>query len=461
MHYYARTGRQEALDHTELSLTKMAQGGIYDQLGGGFARYSTDAEWKVPHFEKMLYDNGQLLSVYAEAYQLTHKPLYHNVVDETVQFLEREMQSPEGGFYAALDADSEGEEGKFYTWTSEEIDNNLTDPDIRALIKAHYGIDKAGAWENGKNILLIAKDPATLAYENEGDEDAIQAQLEKGKAQLFQQRAKRTRPGLDDKVLTAWNALVIKGLSDAFRVFQKPHYLTLAQTNVSFILDNMMEGNTLYRSYKNVHTKITAFLDDYALLIQALIHFYQATFEEKMLNRALTLTETVFEQFFDEKTGMFQYKGHDQPQLITQKFEIADNVIASPNSVMAKNLFYLSHYFDRSAFRERATTMLQTIHEQWQKQPYFFSNWGTLACHLTSHFYEVGITGEQAYEISRQIQHPYKPHKIVAATTHENTTLPLLQNRFAQNKTLIYVCRDKACQQPVTSAEEALAQMKE
>lgn len=459
MRYYARTKKQEAWDQTDLTLKKMAQGGIYDQLGGGFARYSTDKEWKVPHFEKMLYDNAQLITAYSEAYQVSQNPSYENVVKDTIGFLKREMLSPEGGFYSALDADSENEEGKFYTWTRSEFEEALPDGQQQALAKAHFGIDEAGLWENGKNILLVAKDEDILAEEWNMSVSDVKSKLDQAKKQLFETRKRRVRPGLDDKILTSWNALTVKGLADASEIFGNTEYIDLAKTNIDFLLNNLVSGNEVYRSFKEGEAKIEGFLDDYALLIQGLLHFYQVSFEEFYLTKARDLTEKAFSAFFDDNSGLFQFRPNHQPALITKKFEIADNVIASPNSVMAKNIFYLGHYFEQDDLKDRANQMFQTIADQWQKQPYFFSNWGTLATHLAGEFYEVAIAGKRAFEKKKTIQKDYKPHKVIAGTTTGDQNLPLLKNRFQNDKTFIYVCINKACKEPIEDPEAALNQL--
>ncbi len=456
MRYYARTGKQEAWEQTDLTLTKMAQGGIYDQLGGGFARYSTDKQWKVPHFEKMLYDNAQLITAYSEAYQISQNPSYKNVVRDTIGFLKREMLSPEGGFYSALDADSENEEGKFYTWTKAQLEEVLRDDELQSLAKAYFGIDDAGLWENDKNILLVAKDEQSLANEWNMAISDVKSKLTEAKSLLFEARKSRVRPGLDDKILTSWNALTIKGLADAAEVFADKEYHELAKTNIDFLLNNLVSGDEVYRSFKEGEAKIEGFLDDYALLIQGLLHFYQLSFDEFYLNKANAFAEKAFSSFFDENAGLFQFRPNHQQALITQKFEIADNVIASPNSVMAKNLFYLGHYFEQDALKNRAAQMFQTISDQWQKQPYFFTNWGTLATHLMDDFYEVAIAGPDSFEKKKALQKAYKPHKVMAGSTEGNSELSLLKNRFQNEKTLIYVCQNKACKEPVENPDKAL-----
>lgn len=457
LRYYRRTEKPEALDHTNRSLIQMARGGIYDQLGGGFARYSTDQYWKVPHFEKMLYDNGQLLSLYAEAYQLTKKPIYKQVVEGITNFLEREMRSPEGGFYSALDADTEGEEGKFYTWTEAEIEEIITDPTTLKLTKPHFGIGGGSLWENGKHVLQVVRDVSQLA-EDEGMQEAdVEEHLRSAKDQLFRKREERTRPGVDDKILLSWNALVLRGLVDAYIVMGDPHYLTLASQNLTFLQSTMTEGNTLYRTYKDGIRKIQGFLDDYALMIQALLAYYSATFEEDKLALAYELQTYVDGEFYDENIGLYQYTAKDQPALISQKFEVSDNVIASPNSITAQNLYYLAHFYAIKNYNERAKHMLQTIHDQWHKNPYFFSNWGSLATHLVDTFYEIAITGPEALQKRLALAQCFIPHQVSAGTLKGDTTLPLLANRWKKDQTQIFICEDTHCKQPVTAVDEALS----
>ena len=459
LRYYSRAKKSEALDHTNRSLIQMARGGIYDQLGGGFARYSTDQYWKVPHFEKMLYDNGQLLSLYAEAYQLTKNPLYKQVVEGITNFLEREMRSPEGGFYSALDADTEGEEGKFYTWTEAEIEEVITDPTTLKLTKVHFGIGGDSHWEGGKHVLQVVREVSELAADEGMQEADVEAHLQSAKDQLFQKREERTRPGVDDKILLSWNALALKGLIDAYTVLGDPHYLRLAGQNLAFLQATIVDGNTLYRTYKDGTRKIHGFLDDYALMIQALLAYYSVTFEEDKLAWAYELQTYVDGEFYDSAIGLYQYTAKDQPSLISQKFEVSDNVIASPNSVTAQNLYYLAHFYGLTSYRERASRMLQNVHDQWQQNPYFFSNWGCLATHLVDSFYEVAITGKDALQKRLGLAEHFNPHQVTAGSLDGETTLPLLENRWKPDETRIFICEDTHCKQPVETVAEALAQL--
>jgi len=290
LHYYYLSGNKEALKAVNTTLNKMAAGGIYDQIGGGFSRYSTDEVWKVPHFEKMLYDNAQLVSLYSAAYQLTKDPAYKTVVAETLNFINRELTSPEGGFYSSLDADSESVEGKFYVWTLDELQFVLGAK--AGLVKDYYQVTQKGNWENNQNILFKTDDDKKIANTYKITEEELMIRIKEAKELLLAARSKRVRPALDDKILTAWNALMLKGYCDAYRTFDEPEYLKMALRNADFILQNMKaEDNGLSRNYKNGKATIAAFLDDYAFTISAFISLYRVTFDEQWLNQALKLAE--------------------------------------------------------------------------------------------------------------------------------------------------------------------------
>ncbi|MEL6844091.1 MAG: thioredoxin domain-containing protein, partial [Bacteroidota bacterium] len=319
----------------DVSLERMALGGIYDQLGGGFARYSVDPYWRVPHFEKMLYDNGQLVSLYAEAYLQKPNPLYERVVRQTIAFVERELMSEEGGFYASLDADSEGEEGKFYVWRYSEVDKVVGEK-LFPYFRDYYNLRPNGNWEDGKNTLFALEDEGEFAMRMGMDPIAFMEQMEEGRRLLFEERKHRVRPGLDDKILTSWNALMLKGLADAYRVWGDEHFLDLARRNAQFLIDNVAtaEGQ-LYRSYKAGKASINAFLDDYANLIEALVSLYEVSFEEKWLNQAILHLEYVRKYFFDDESGMFFYSSSEDPILVRRKTETQDDVIPSSNATLA------------------------------------------------------------------------------------------------------------------------------
>jgi len=350
LNYYFYSKDVVVLDHFTLSLDKMAEGGIYDQVGGGFARYSVDQYWKVPHFEKMLYDNAQLLSLYAKAYRLTKKPLYKRVIQETIGFVERELFQGEGGFYSALDADSEGVEGKFYVWEKEEVDRVLGDNS--SIFSEYYEVLKNANWEEG-NILHIKKDKSDLLEKYNIEEEEFDHLLKESKDKLLKVRAKRIRPGLDDKFLTSWNALLIKGYLESYKAIGDEAYLEKANQIADFIVERMSKsGVQLFRTYKNGDSRINAFLDDYSFTIEAFIALYQVSFDETWLQRANTMTAYVIENFYDDKSGMFFYTSVKDAELIARKMEVMDNVIPSSNASMAESLYLLGNILGKPEYVE-------------------------------------------------------------------------------------------------------------
>lgn len=458
LHYYFLTKNEEALTAAEVTLKNMARGGIYDQVGGGFARYSTDADWKVPHFEKMLYDNGQLVSLYAEAGQITADPMYERVVRETLEFVRREMTSPEGGFYSSLDADSEGREGKFYVWDLSEIRSVLGQDADWAT--AYYGVSEEGNWE-GVNILLRPKDhgPATRKQGFSGEE--AEEKIREINKKLLAYRNKRIRPALDDKILTSWNGLMLRGYIDAYRAFGEKEFLDAAVQNARFILEKMKrDDGGLHHVYAGGEASVNGFLDDYAFFISALIALYQVTFSPEWLTEALAFTEYVEKHFADPNTGMFFYTSDLDPALIARQKEIPDNVIPSSNSEMAKNLFVLGHYFYREEYIGQAVKMLQLVQTDAMKNGPYYANWDILMSWLARPPYEVAITGTRHKELARRLNERYLPGVFLSgAATPEEAALELLRDKFVSGKNLIYVCQDKVCQRPVESVEEALEQI--
>jgi uncharacterized protein YyaL (SSP411 family) len=489
---------KKALEAVKVTLDRMAMGGIYDQAGGGFARYSTDAFWKVPHFEKMLYDNGQLVSLYSYAYQLTKDPLYKTVVYETLEFVERELTSPQvpnggRGFYSSLDADAEGEEGKFYIWTKSEI-QNLLGKDAQLIID-YYNITDSGNWEKGRNILFRTKPDEVFAAEKKITVQQLQEQVAKAKKQLLAARSQRFRPALDDKILTAWNALMLTGYVDAYRVFDDKKFLERALENAGFILNNMLSDNgRLNRNYKEGKSSINAFLDDYAFTIQAFISLYQATFDEKWLSCAEKLLKYTLEHFFDPKSGMFYYTSDQDPGLIARKMEIPDNVIPASNSQMAVNLYLLGEYFyqegvgDPNPFTVRQTPFFRSfiskvcqknkVSENISKKEYikkskrmlnnvkvdmvrngpYYANWALLLTYFIHPIVEVAIVGDEWEARRKELDQNYLPHMLLTGGKTEGT-LPLLAGKLIQGQTTIFVCKNKACQLPSTNVQEALKQL--
>jgi uncharacterized protein YyaL (SSP411 family) len=438
---------------TMLTLEKMAFGGIYDQVGGGFSRYSVDSKWHVPHFEKMLYDNAQLISLYAEAYQYTKMPLFKEVVQETVAWIRREMTSNEGLFYAALDADSDGVEGKFYVWTKEEFEGVLGKD--AELLHEYFNVTEEGNWEEEEtNILLRKFTQEDYAAVKGLKVLELEQRILEAKNKLLAAREQRIRPGLDDKCLTAWNSLLIKALAEASLVFEEDNYYEMAKKAANFILENLKTPDGgLYRNYKNDKASISGFLDDYAFFIEALTSLYAVDFDESWLQEADNLTQYVLTQFKDEEGPMFFYTTSTGTSLIARKHEIMDNVISSSNSVMAQNLQTLGLLLDKEHYTEAAGLMLDSIFPQIKTYGSAYSNWGIQLLNEVFGINEIAITGSDNSLLRKELNAYYIPNKITISGT--NSTLPLLKDKQS-NETKIYICRNKACQLPVTTVDEAL-----
>lgn len=454
--FHHRTGDEKALKGVKATLDNMAAGGIYDHLGGGFARYSTDDEWKVPHFEKMLYDNGQIVSLYAEAYKLTADPLYKQVAEETLAFVKRELTSPEGGFYASIDADSEGEEGRFYVWQKTEIDSILDDPKAAAVFADFFEIKEKGNWE-GKNILYRRKTAEQICRKYNLSSDELDRMIRKAKEKLFAARSQRVRPALDDKILTSWNSLMLKGFVDACHAFGNEEYLEAALKNGRFISDKMMQEDfRLNRNYKDGKSSINGFLDDYALTIQAFITLYEATFEEAWLYKADGLAQYALKHFSDIETGMFYYTSDLDPPLVVRKRELSDNVIPGSNSAMARGLFYLGLYLYKEDYLTRARQMMHNMAPVISESaaPHFYSNWLLLHEALVRPPFEVAVIGPDFDRLRRQMMSRYQPNAIFLGGADEGS-LELLKNKKVDGETLIYVCVNKVCKLPVREVEEA------
>jgi uncharacterized protein YyaL (SSP411 family) len=436
------------------TLEKMAMGGIYDHVGGGFARYSVDGQWHVPHFEKMLYDNAQMLSLYAEAYQYSRSPKFKEVADETISWLKREMLSDKGLFYSALDADSEGVEGKFYVWDKREFDEVLAED--ASLLHDYFDVNDIGNWEEEHTNILRTKYAEEEYASVKGiTTQELQGKILEAKAKLLERREKRIRPGLDDKCLTSWNAMTIRGLIDCAQVFENSDYYDLAARAANFILSDLKtsEGE-IYRNYKNDKKSIPGFLDDYAFLIDALLGLYEVDFNERWLEEAKGLMDYVLHNFEDSNPAMLFYTSKNGEPLIARKHEIMDNVIPSSNSMMAQNLQRLGLIFDLQEFSDRAKSMLNAVHSQIKSYGSAYSNWAIQLLYEVFGLNEIAIVGNEALDIKRQFNHSYIPNKLFLAGT--NSELPLLKGKQS-SETKIYICRNKACQLPVGSVDEALA----
>jgi uncharacterized protein YyaL (SSP411 family) len=419
----------------------MASGGIYDQVGGGFSRYSTDIWWKVPHFEKMLYDNGQLLSLYANAFHAFGKKRYLEVCKETALFVQRELLSPEGGFYSALDADSEGVEGKFYVWSIEELKSELTEEEFH-LANNCYFLDDKGFWEHG-NYILMRKN---------FDETSIE--LEQLNNKLLNLRSARIRPGLDDKILLSWNAMMLKGLADVYRVSSDPNYLELALKNLAFIEKEMILSNDeLWHSWKNGSGKIDGFLEDYVWLTEAYISLYHATWNEQYLFKAKKLTEKTIEIFPEAGSGLLFYTSERHGEWVARQMETSDNVIPASNSMFANILRTLGIYFGKAEWIARSKEMLQTVKNELIGYGPGYSNWLNLAAHDLYPSYELVVTGSQAKEQTKELMVNYYP-QVLIAVAEEDSYLSICEGRILGNDTIFYLCRESMCERPVNSILE-------
>jgi uncharacterized protein YyaL (SSP411 family) len=456
--YAQQFNHQASHDFVQLTLRKMAFGGLYDQIGGGFARYSTDLSWKVPHFEKMLYDNAQLISLYAHAFQQYQNPVYKTIVEESLAFIQREMTSPEGLFYSALDADSAGHEGLFYLWTLSEIDKLLKGDAV--IFKDYFQMNEIGFWEQDFYILMRSEQEDEIAQKHGLSYSELQAKISRWKSQLLEIRTKRIRPALDDKQLVAWNALMINAYLDAYKAIGTSDYYQIAEHSLQQLLKIMDRGNTtLYHTYNNQQAKIEAYLDDYAFVIEALLKIYQLSFNEKYLETAHAYLSKVIELFYHETNGMFYFSQAGQSHLAHRNIEIQDNVIPSSNSTMSKNLMLLGRLLERDDYQQIARQMLQNIISQLESHPSAYANWAFVMLSDLQPQTEIAIVGKDSIELLNQLNRNYFPLLVIAGS-REPSKLSLLKNRFVAEKTLLYICENHACQLPIESVEEAILRLK-
>lgn len=452
----------ELEDFVELTLTKMAYGGIYDQIGGGFSRYAVDDRWHVPHFEKMLYDNAQLVSIYAKAYQHLNNEEFKIVVTETLDFVQRELTNKQGAFYSSLDADSEtkdGEfkEGAFYTWTEDELKSILKE-DFE-LFQAYYNINSLGKWEDNQFILYKTNAFDEFSKLNTLSLDELNSKVLDWKSKLFQARASRSRPRTDDKILTSWNAMMLQSYIQAYRVLGDQKYLDIAIKNGRFLQENQIALNgSLFRNHKDGVSSIEGFSEDYAHTISAFIDLYQATLDESWLQTANELMQYTITHFFDDESSMFYFTSNTNTNLITRKIEVYDNVIPSSNSVLAHNLFKLSHYYSNKSYAEKAQQMLHNLSPDIKKTPTAYSNWLNLYLNYSNPYYEVAISGENAKVKVEELHHYYLPNILIAGAMSDSD-ITIMENRFNENETYIYVCVDGACKLPVTEIKPAVNQL--
>ena len=459
---YQQQGDGFALHMAEHTLKMMAYGGMYDQLGGGFARYSTDNEWLVPHFEKMLYDNALLARVYLHAWQVTGKPLYRRIVEETLDFVVRELRHEEGGFYSSYDADSEGEEGKFYVWSAGEIEQLLGAE--AALFRRYYDVTEVGNWE-GSNILNMKFDPEEVAESLGLDMTEMVSRLAAAKAKLYAARAQRVWPGLDDKVLTAWNGLMLAAFAEAGRVLQRADYTAVAQQNAQFLHETMRsENGRLRRTWKaGTKAKYNAYLEDYAYLADGLLALYQSDFEEKWFVWARELAEMMLTHFSDEQNGGFYDTSDDHEQLIQRPKDVQDNATPSANAMAAQVLLKLSLYTGNGRYWDIAENMTAALSEWMVRAPSGFAHWLGAAAFIMGQPQEVAIAGERGAAdteaLLEVVYNTYRPHVVVAVGLAGERVELLRERPLRHNKATAYVCRRFVCQQPVTEPEALANQL--
>ncbi|MDQ5809790.1 MAG: thioredoxin domain-containing protein [Actinomycetota bacterium] len=466
LRHYHRTGELGALSGVEDTLRAMANGGIYDQLGGGFARYSVDEYWLVPHFEKMLYDNALLSRLYLEAYQATGDAFYRRIAEETLDYVLRDMTSPEGGFYSAEDADSEGEEGKFYVWTPDEIEGALGPEDAKLAMR-FWDVTERGNFE-GKNILYVPRPPEAVAAEFGLSPEELWDRIVEIRAQLFAEREKRVRPGRDEKVLSAWNGLMLRSFALATRVLGREDYREAAEKNAAFLLEKLRVDGRLRRSYKDGQARLGGYLEDYAMVADGLVTLYEATFDVRWLVEADTLCDAISELFWDEERKFFYDTPADHEELVTRPRDVYDSAAPSGTSVATDVLLRLALLLDRDDYRRRAEAVLEELSGGMEKLPGAFGRLLAALDFSLAEPRELAIIGDpgspdtQALIVT--VYGLYLPNKVVAGRAEGDEEpaglIPLLADRPARDgKATAYVCVHYACKSPTTDPEELREQL--
>ncbi|GAB2808092.1 thioredoxin domain-containing protein [Ferruginibacter profundus] len=455
LQHYSVTGNKETLKIAGLTLKKMALGGIYDQVGGGFARYATDSFWKVPHFEKMLYDNGQLLSVYAHAYQLTKDDFYKKILDETIVFMEKSLAAPGGGYFSSLSADSDAGEGEYYAWKKSDFEK-VTGTD--QMLATYFHVSGQGNWKPGSNILYASQPPAEFAVANKISPGEFTAKMAIAKSKLLNERSRRIPPVTDSKIITAWNGMVLKGYADAYAATGTEDYLIKARACASFIEKNMLEKDGgLKRSFHEGKDVVAGFLDDYAWAALAFTRLYQVSFETRWITLARTLTDYVNRNFYNATTGLFYYASK-QNGLVLRKTEVADDAVPSANAVMAKVLYTLGIVYDDTTYSAAALRMYNNVAGRVKKMPCYHIEWCSFAALLSAKPYQVVIMGKEALIKNKELQQNYLPAGIVVGSINDEL-LPLMQGKLVAGKTLVYTCTNKMCKKPEEEIVKVLAQL--
>ncbi|MDP2089859.1 MAG: thioredoxin domain-containing protein [Flavobacteriaceae bacterium] len=454
LEYYQQTNNSEVLKAVNNSLTAMANGGIYDQIGGGFARYSVDSYWRVPHFEKMLYDNGQLISLYSNAYLVDKNLLYKKVISQTLDFVEDLLMDKNGGFYASLNADSEGEEGTFYIFTQEEIEKNF-DVDIAKFIIDYYHFTEEGNWEHRKNTLFTTYSPASYAQKTGISTKEVYILLQKATDELFNYRQKRIHPTTDTKILTAWNALMLQGFLDAFIALENPKYLAIALKNAYFLGNNLLKDDfSLYRNFKDGKASITGFLEDYAFLADAFLKLYQVTFNTHWLEISKNLIDYCITHFYDSTDEVFAFTSNLEKSLYVKKYEVFDNVTPSSNAVMANVLYRLGLLFDHQPYISIGEKLLKRMMPQLKNSGPYTAKWASLLGFMVSGAPTLAVIGPKSLAMALEIQRKSTSSILICGGIKEN--IPYLKDKLIEGKTSIYLCKNNSCSAPIFTIEEVL-----
>ncbi len=461
LRYYKRTKNENALEMVEKTCRKMANGGIYDQLGGGFHRYSVDAIWLAPHFEKMLYDNAQLTKVYLHLYQITKDEFYKRVAVETLEYIRREMLDEEGGFYTAQDADSEGVEGKFFIWTPQQIEEILGAEDAQ-IFNFYYDVSEEGNFEE-KNILNVKNSPRETAGVLKISEEKLKEKLENSRGKLFAEREKRIKPFRDEKILTAWNGLMLATFAEAAAILENENYLQIARKNADFIIENLQKDDYLLRSWKDGEAKLNAYLEDYANFADGLVELFQVSGEVKYLREAKRLADLMITEFWDEDGGGFFFTANNHEDLLVRSKDFQDNATPSGNSAAADVLLKLAHLLGDEKYSRFAVTVLRLYAPQIRRYPNAFGRSLSVSEFYLNPTKEIVILGEKGNALEREIFDEFLPNKVLvlAENAEDNADfIPLLEGRkMIDDQPTAYVCENYTCQKPVTSASELKKQL--
>jgi len=454
---YYLTGNKKALDAASITLNKMALGGIYDHLDGGFARYATDNEWHIPHFEKMLYDNAQLISLYAHAYQITQNDFYKTIIIETISFIERNLASRYGGYFSSLNADTEDGEGEFYTWKESDFKKIAGTENILA---EYFNVSPMGNWNKGNNILFASFTPQEFAVLKKQIPGQFIFLLNKTKKSLLEERNKRNKPAADTKILTAWNAMMIKAYADAYIATGTEDYLVKATMIAKFIEKNMLGNDgSLKRNFKDGKISINGFMDDYAWTANAFIKLYSVSFDLNWITLAKHISDYSIKNFYSNEAGLFYFTAANDSKLVARKMEIDDEAIPSSNSIMAGVLYSLGVIYDDSSYSNISKRMFTSVVSKVNLFPVYHAQWCSLAGLFSQGTYEVVVMGKDAIIKNKELQKKYLPDCVIMGET-DKEDLPLLENKLPANKTIIYVCTNKVCKKPVENVGEALSQIK-